>query len=335
MPRLYLDEYRRTLAGKTVLIVCREGILRDHFDAVAADIKFLNRQGIRTVLFHNLPNRFANQQHFRRLSDRLPGTRIVRIPAQEGLYNAALERGLPCDKLILLERKFLTDRRGRKLNTLTTGKARLALKDLGDLISNTGLRGVLNHICEKIEAGGIDRVHILPAGKHKIKHELFAIEGSGTLIANDFRETFTGLASDDDVRIVYDILKRYRRLGFLKPRSKEYISTRRDCFRVARIDGIIVGCLETLVIDSRTVELGALAIASRYRNQQIGVFLVRSFLENAAREGHKRVISLTNNPRLARLYKGLSFTEAGSDDYPSRQNRSPGVQMYISPLDPG
>ena len=79
MPRLYIEEYTRALSGKTVCVACREGILRDHFEKVIADIKFLNRQGIRTRFYHNIPNRFANQKYFKILEDRLPETRIVRV----------------------------------------------------------------------------------------------------------------------------------------------------------------------------------------------------------------------------------------------------------------
>ena len=46
MPQLYIEEYTRTLAGRMVCIVFREGILRDYFQAVIADIKRpLNRLG--------------------------------------------------------------------------------------------------------------------------------------------------------------------------------------------------------------------------------------------------------------------------------------------------
>ena len=62
MPQLYLQEYAKNLAGRRVCIACREGILRDHFAEIVADLKFLVRKGICTSLFHNLPNRFANQK---------------------------------------------------------------------------------------------------------------------------------------------------------------------------------------------------------------------------------------------------------------------------------
>ena len=61
MPKLYLKEYGRALAGRKVFIACREGILRDHFQDIITDIKFLVRHAARTSLLHNMPNRFANR----------------------------------------------------------------------------------------------------------------------------------------------------------------------------------------------------------------------------------------------------------------------------------
>ena len=71
MSKLHLEAYTRVLAGKEVVVACREGILRDHFEHIVTDLKFLTRQGVLTTLVHNMPNRFANQQHFQRLADRL------------------------------------------------------------------------------------------------------------------------------------------------------------------------------------------------------------------------------------------------------------------------
>ena len=103
--------YRRVYAHscrRHVSIACREGILRDHFAIILNDIKFLNRQGIVTTLFHNMANRFANQKHFRTLAERLPETRIIRVDSDTDFYSAVLEQK-PVFKLIFLERKYLTD----------------------------------------------------------------------------------------------------------------------------------------------------------------------------------------------------------------------------------
>jgi amino-acid N-acetyltransferase len=133
-------------------------------------------------------------------------------------------------------------------------------------------------ICRKIEAGQCDRVHILPAGKNTIKHELFTVEGAGTLIANNFQENFRQVRTDEEVAIVHRILEMYKRSGFLKPRSKAYLKANRHRFYVTAIDGIVVGCVEQKIIDEKTVELGALAISTRFRNQRVGVHTVESFM---------------------------------------------------------
>ena len=90
MPRLYLKEYARALAGRDVFIACREGILRDHVQDIITDIKFLVRHGARTHLLHNMANRFANQKLIDRLSRRLPATGMVRIFPGSDFYDEVL-----------------------------------------------------------------------------------------------------------------------------------------------------------------------------------------------------------------------------------------------------
>ncbi len=329
MPKLYIEEYRKALVGKSVLIACREGILRDHFGDIIADIKFLNRQGIVTTLLHNMSNRFANQKHFRQLSHRLKESRIVRLSSEEDFYFQVLEYEAVIHKLIFLERKFLIDRKGERLNAMTTDGARSKADDLIDLIANANVNNMLDRICQKIETGACERVHILPAGKHAIKHELFTIEGSGTLIANNFVETFSKVRTNREVEIVAGILNIYRRSGFLKPRSKTYIHEHKNNFYVTKIDGIIVGCVEKKVVDDQTVELGAVAISTKFRNQRVGVFTITNFIQEMALQGYKHFISLTNNPKLKALYLRLGFIAHTPAEYQARQNLSVDVQMFV------
>ncbi|HSO19330.1 MAG TPA: hypothetical protein VLT88_07735, partial [Desulfosarcina sp.] len=271
MPKLYLKEYGRALAGKAVYIACREGILRDHIQDIIADVKFLVRHDASCTLLHNMPNRFANQKLIARIEHRLPTAAVVRIPPEADFYDAVLNLQPAMFKVIFLERRYLIDPRGHKINAVTTGRIRESPADFGGLIANVNFKGAMDCICRKIESGQCDRVHILPAGKNTIKHELFTVEGSGTLIANNFQEDFRQVRTDDEVAIVHRILEMYKRSGFLKPRSKAYLMENRHRFYVTAIDGFVVGCVERKIIDAQTVEMGALAISTRFRNQRVGV----------------------------------------------------------------
>ena len=332
MPKLYVDEYTKSLSGKQVFIACREGILRDHFSDILADIKFLNRQGIVTNLFHNISNRFSNQKHFREIADRLPETRIIKVLPDMDFYHHVLEYRDPVYKIIFLERKYLVDQKGLKINAITTKRIRQSSGGYGDLIGNINFKSILEMICQKIDQGSIDRVHILPAGRHSIKHELFSIEGSGTLIANNFQEALVKISNQDETKMVAGILNMYKRERFLKPRNRQYVLENRSRFYVSKIDGIIVGCVEKLKIDTDTVELGALAISAKFRNQRVGKFTVNAFVRRMTRKGYTRFISFTNNPQLQKLYSSLGFAKPDGTLYRNRQKQSPGVVMFMKEI---
>ena len=329
MPRLYIAEYHRAFTGNHICIACREGILRDNLQHIVADIKFLVRHGIRTTFYHNMANRFANQKHFRLLADRLPETTIKRVAPEVDFYSYVLDREQSVYKLIFLERKYLCDQKGQRINTLTT---RDTIQKNNEIVANINLMGALNQISNRISEGAYDRVHILPARKNSIKHELFTVEGTGTLIANNFEEKYLPAVTDQDVEMIAGILDLYSKKGFLKPRDKHYLFEHREHFRLTIIDGIAVGCLERIEIDSRTVELGALAISTRFRNQRIGVFTVNAFEDEVKQTGFSRIISLTNNPRLHSLYTQLGFKQGDLPEYSARQASSPEVALYYKEI---
>ncbi len=328
MPQLYIEEYAKHLIGKRVCIACREGILRDNLQDIIADLKFLSRKNILTTLFHNLPNRYANQKLLRELEGKLPLTKIIRIDPHSDFYKAVLDHSDAVFKAIFLERRYLIDTKRNKLNALTTDRVRDSLQDYRDCIANVNFKDSIALICRKIEEGLCERIHILPAGKNTIKHELFTVEGSGTMIANNFVELFRQVQTDEDVAIVSRILTMYKSGGFLKPRSKQYLSRNRNNFYVTIIDGIAVGCVEQKVINQYTVELGALAISTRFRSQRIGVFTVNAFISLMAQEGFTSFISLTKNPRLKALFQQLGFVEGTRGEYAERQAISPDVPMF-------
>ena len=129
--------------------------------------------------------------------------------------------------------------------------------------------------------------------------------------------------------MVAGILSMYKREKYLKPRNQQYIMENRSRFYVCKIDGIIVGCVEKLQIDTLTVELGALAISTKFRSQRVGKYTVNAFIERMTRKGYTRFISLTNNPRLQKLYQSLGFVKTKEPLYKKRQMESPGVAMFL------
>jgi amino-acid N-acetyltransferase len=332
MPRLYIEEYTRALMGKTVCTACRGGVLKDHVESVIADIKFLNRQKVDTVFYHNLPNRPSHQKTFALMSRRLPETRIVRVPPEIDFYARVLDREQDVHKLIFLEHKSMLDQNGRKINAVTTRALRQRITTWGDLIANVNFKDVLERICTQIDGGHYDRVHILPAGKNAIKHELFTIEGHGTLIANNFVEHFQPMAAKEDMRLTNGILQLYQHEGYLKPRTKAYLKQHHHNFFVTLIDDIVVGCVEKKHIDPQTAEIAALAISTRFRNQRVGLFTVKAFMHAMQQEGYVRFISLTNNPNLRKLYQALGFSPCQHTEYQARQALSPDVAMFCKVL---
>jgi len=333
MPRLYIKEYQKSLQGKCIFIACREGILRNFFDHIVTDIKFLCRQNVKTFLFHNISNRFANQKLFRDLTSRLYQTTIIRVPSNVAFYPFVLNYEELPHKIVFIERTHLLDPDGKPVNTLTTSNARAHLESYRDLISNENLKENITTICTQIEQDQIERVHIIPAGKACIKNELFSLEGSGTLIANNFNESFELVKTENDIRMIASILKRYRSEGYLKFRDKNYIKKHKDFFYVARIDGIIVGCAEQIYIDKDTVELGSLAVSIRFRKQQVGQFIIQSFQKEMIEKGKSTIISLTQNPLLQKIFVNLGFVPGNPKRYQHRQKQSPKSRMFVKRIE--
>ena len=262
------------------------------------------------------------------MAERLPESNIVQVPAGTDFYRHVLDYQQTAFKLIFIERRYLIDPNGNKINALTTAGMRNTMDTVTDLIANRNLIKALELICNRIEARHYERVHVLPAGKNTIKHELYTVEGTGTLIANNFSETFKTAETADEIEMIRSILNQYKREGYLKPRKKHYVVEHRNNFYVTKIDDIIVGCIEKKIVDAETVELGALAISTKFRNQRVGIYTVNSFINTMTEQGYRRFIALTNNPRLETLLVRLGFGINPKPQYAARQKKSPQVKMY-------
>jgi len=90
--------------------------------------------------------------------------------------------------------------------------------------------------------------------------------------------------------------------------------------------------VEKKIVDAQTVELGALAISTRFRNQRVGVYTINKFVETMAAEGYSRFVSLTRNPRLEALFERMGFSPCDLPEYQARRDESPGVRMYYKTI---
>lgn len=340
MPKLYTKEYKRIYEGSHFVASCREGMLRGNFDNIVSNIKYLTRSGIKTSLLHSIPNRYSNRKIFLELERKLPDTQIKRVPIESNVnyYDYAMDYAeeIAADKLIFVENTFLRDERGQRIGSMTTDKLRRKQEKgtpgrYSDSIDNPNLQEIFERICAFLEENQLSRIHIIPNVKNAIRHEVFSVEGVGTLIANNFKQILSR-AETGEVDKIERILRPYFKHGLLKSRNKEYIQDHMDQFFFSKIDDIPVGCMQLIPVDERTLELGAFAVTVRFRGQDVGFFLLQE-AENLVRsEQRSRLISLTNNRKLQEMYTKNDFTKGTPKDLIQRQDKSPLVSMFYKSI---
>ena len=332
--KLYIDHYTGIYSWKKMAFAVREWILREYHSLIVDDLKFLTRKWIEVILYHNIwINRWNKRFIQENIVQKLPSiVGIERISWDKDLYAEILNIKQDVDKLIILERQFLYWEDWKKINTISTNKLEGALleNDINRLwIWNINFRQDLLTICKSIEEENIHRVHILPAWKkHAIKNELFSLEGSWTLIGNDFGNPEIVPAQGWDEDILTWILSTNWKSKFLKPRTKEYIIDNISHFRIAKVDNIPVWCMEIIPINSDTIELWALAVIKGFLSFKIWFTLV-DFAEKYASKNRLDIISLTNNPKLESIYKWRWFREDTENLYWERSKKSPWVKLFI------
>lgn len=330
--KLYIEHYSKIYKGKKMAFAVREWVLRDCHDIIMNDLRFIHRKWISIKLFHNIwRNRWNTKFLKENITNKLPSIELERSDKSEGLYAHILSTKQDVDKLIILERQYLTWNNGKRINTVSTDKleSAIAKNDMHNLwISNINFMWDLLKICKSIERWNISRVHVLPAGKkNAIKHELFSLEWAGTLIWNNFWNPDIEKWEESDENIILWILN-LDKSPYLKARTKEYIKSNINNFRIAKIDGIPVGCVEITEINEKTIELWALVVIKSFLSLRIWMSLIRH-VESYANRKRVDIISLTNNDKLQNIYRRIGFKEELTWKYQSREEKSPGVQIFL------
>ena len=137
-------------------------------------------------------------------------------------------------------------------------------------------------------------------------------------------------ANQRDIKPIYELYSSLESLGQLKPRNQEYITTNIDNFITVKVGGQLVGSVEIINIDNKTIELGGIAVDTDIQNMNIGIQLIDAVERYASTRG-LNIISVTGSPKLARIYQQRGYVLRESGEYQKRAEESPTKHLYIKP----
>lgn len=331
MPKLYPEIYIPNLNNTDIAIAARMGILHTHQTNIVDQLKDLVRLWIQAKFFHNLPPNTGNTPILSQIWW-IDGITPIRISDHDNFYQASIEQHTSLEpeknKLIFLEKNYIEYPEGWRLNIIAAGEWNILSRyTIEQLIKNVWFRVSVAMMQDAVKNGQISRIHILRAGeKNAIKNELLSLDGSGTLIENNFRpEIHT--ANEWDIETIYHLFQSLKKSWQLKSRSRWYITRHIQRFIVAEIDTIPLWCVEIIPIDSTTIELGGLAVNAYFMNFKVGKRLIES-VEEYAYVQSKNVISITGNQKLATILEARWYTRA-EEFFLERANESPGKMLYF------
>ncbi len=145
---------------------------------------------------------------------------------------------------------------------------------------------------------------------------------AGTIPTLSSGVSFQRRARPEDVEAIWLIIDAYARRGILLPRTREEIAAQIDGFRVAELDGEVVGEAALRDFGGGIGELRSLGVLLHAQGRGFGEMLVRAIVGQAAASGIRDLYVLTANPGYFALF---GFREVPWDSVPDalEADRSP------------
>lgn len=254
------------------------------------------------------------------------------------LFNCAWEEiaeavatQIQADKLIILdEATGLLDSNGQLIRELTTVEAR-------DLLARQG-EHQLPHLQAALRAceQGVSRCHLLSFQQNgALIRELFTLDGSGTLLAQESYEKIRP-ATIDDVGGLLELIEPLEQDGVLVRRSRELLETEIDQFLLIERDGVIIGCAALYpFLGEQSGELACVVVDPEYRKGQRGDMLLTQIEQRARGMGLRSLFVLTT--RTAHWFQERGFQPASPDQLPQQKKKLYNLQrnskVFIKALD--
>jgi amino-acid N-acetyltransferase len=120
---------------------------------------------------------------------------------------------------------------------------------------------------------------------------------AGTVPVITTGASYVRRAREADVDKMVTIIARYVERRLLLKRTHEEISAQLDTWRVAELDGEVVGCAALTDFGEGLGELRSLSVMEEAYGRGLGELLVRAIVRDAERKGISRLFVITKIPR--------------------------------------
>jgi amino-acid N-acetyltransferase len=136
---------------------------------------------------------------------------------------------------------------------------------------------------------------------------------AGTVPVITTGASYVRRAREADVDKMVTIIARYVERRLLLKRTHEEISAQLDTWRVAELDGEVVGCAALTDFGEGLGELRSLSVMEEAYGRGLGELLVRAIVRDAERKGISRLFVITKIPR---YFARHGFTSLEMDEVP-------------------
>ncbi len=243
-----------------------------------------------------------------------PTGEIFNIHAEDLAYHVA--SSLQAEKLIfLIDAKGITDSRNRLVREITTQDASALLQTKHKMHAST--THCLENAIRACDAG-VKRCHLV--NRHtdgNLLIELFTRDGCGSLLsANEFENLRT--ATIADIGGILELIQPLEMEGMLLRRSRDYLETVIEHFRVMERDGMVTACAALFpYMDKNMGELACMAVHPAYQSAGRGQAILTAIEKSAKQLGINELFVLTT--RTAHWFVQRGFKNGDIDVLPIKK----------------
>ena len=229
---------------------------------------------------------------------------------------------LRADKIIVMtQRDGVTDAQGTVVAHLSPNESALHMSRMksSENEEERFFGKQIEYSARAVESG-VNRAHVIShASNGTLIRELFTPEGCGTLISKDDSKKLRKGRISDAAEIL-NLIKPLEESGLLISRSKEFIESEINNFRVIDVEGEIVACAALHFVTETTAEISCIATSDQHLNKGLGKRLLNSLESQAKKAGVTEIFVLTTGA--AHWFIENQFIEASLKSLPKNRQLS-------------